>query len=60
MSEAAALAEERGTALRDELAADRRSPLTTAELDAAFVPETYVGAADVLIDRALDLYGRKR
>ncbi len=51
---------ERGTALRDELAADRRIPLTTAELDAAFVPETYVGAADVLIDRALDLYGRKR
>ena len=31
-------------------------PLTAAELDAAFVPETYVGAADVFIDRALDLY----
>ena len=60
VSEAAALAGERGTALHDELAADRRIPLTTAELDAAFVPETYVGAADVFIDRALDLYGRKR
>jgi 3-carboxy-cis,cis-muconate cycloisomerase len=60
VSEAAALAGERGTALHDELAADRRIPLTTAELDAAFVPETYVGAADVLIDRALDLYGRRR
>ena len=35
VSEAAALAGERGTALRDELAADRRIPLTTAELDAA-------------------------
>jgi hypothetical protein len=35
-------------------------PLTAAELDEAFVPETYVGAADVLIDRALDVYGGKR
>ena len=56
VSEAAARASERGTALRDELAADRRTPLTSPELDAAFVPETYVGAADVFIDRALDLY----
>jgi adenylosuccinate lyase len=31
-------------------------PLSSAELDAAFAPETYVGAADVFIDRALDLY----
>jgi hypothetical protein len=30
--------------------------MTAAELDAAFVPEAYVGAADVFIDRALDLY----
>ena len=58
VSEAGARAGERGTHLRDELVADRRTPLTSAELDAAFVPETYVGAADVFIDRALDLYRR--
>jgi adenylosuccinate lyase len=56
VSEAGARAAERGTGLRDELAADRRMPLSSAELDAAFVPETYVGAADVFIDRALALY----
>jgi 3-carboxy-cis,cis-muconate cycloisomerase len=56
VSEAGARAGERNTALRDELAADRRTPMTAAELDAAFVPETYVGAADVFIDRALELY----
>jgi 3-carboxy-cis,cis-muconate cycloisomerase len=56
VSEAGARAGERGTGLRDELAADRRMPMSSAELDAAFVPETYVGAADVFIDRALDLY----
>jgi 3-carboxy-cis,cis-muconate cycloisomerase len=54
--EAAARTSERGTGLRDELAADPRMPMSSAELDAAFVPETYVGAADVFIDRALDLY----
>jgi 3-carboxy-cis,cis-muconate cycloisomerase len=56
VSEAAARAAERGTALRDELAADRRVPLTAAELDAEFDPETYMGAAEVFIGRALDLY----
>jgi 3-carboxy-cis,cis-muconate cycloisomerase len=56
VSEAAVRAAERGTALRDELAADRRVPLTTAELDAEFDPETYMGAAEVFIGRALDLY----
>ncbi|HET6173271.1 MAG TPA: adenylosuccinate lyase family protein [Gaiellales bacterium] len=56
VSEAAVRAGERGTTLRDEIAADRRMPLTPPELDAAFVPERYVGAADVFIDRALDLY----
>jgi 3-carboxy-cis,cis-muconate cycloisomerase len=58
VSEAGARAGERGTGLRDELAADRRMPLSPAELDAAFVPETYVGAADVFVDRALELYRR--
>jgi 3-carboxy-cis,cis-muconate cycloisomerase len=58
VKEAGARAAERGTALRDELAADARAPLSAPELDVAFVPETYVGAADVLIDRALDLYRR--
>ncbi len=56
VSEAAARAAERGTPLRDELAADRRMPLSAAELDAAFDPGTYTGAADVFIDRALELY----
>jgi 3-carboxy-cis,cis-muconate cycloisomerase len=56
VSETAERAAERGTGLRDELAADRRMPLSGAELDAAFQPETYVGAVDVFIDRALDLH----
>ena len=56
VSEAAARAAERGTPLRDELAADRRVPLTAGELDAAFDPGTYTGAADVFVDRALELY----
>jgi adenylosuccinate lyase len=56
--EASARTGERGTTLRDELAADERMPLGASELDAAFVPETYVGAADVFNDRALDLYRR--
>jgi 3-carboxy-cis,cis-muconate cycloisomerase len=56
--EAGTRAGERGTSLRDELAGDEGMPLSAAELDAAFVPETYVGAADVFIDRALDSYRR--
>jgi 3-carboxy-cis,cis-muconate cycloisomerase len=56
VSEAAARAAERGTPLRDELAADRRVPLSSGELDAAFDPGTYMGAAEVFIDRALELY----
>ena len=56
--EAGTRAGERGTSLRDELAANKGLPLSAAELDLAFVPETYVGAADVFIDRALDSYRR--
>jgi 3-carboxy-cis,cis-muconate cycloisomerase len=56
VSEAAARAAERGTPLRDELAADRRVPLTAGELETAFDPGTYTGAADVFVDRALELY----
>jgi 3-carboxy-cis,cis-muconate cycloisomerase len=56
VSEASARAAERGTPLRDELAADRRVPMTAEALDEAFVAETYTGAADVFVDRALDLY----
>ncbi len=56
--EAGTRAGERGTSLRDELAANEGMPLSAAELDLAFVPETYVGAADVFIDRALDSYRR--
>jgi adenylosuccinate lyase len=60
VSEAAARAAERGTPLRDELAADRRVPLSAGELDAAFDPGTYTGAADVFVDRALELYRSSR
>jgi 3-carboxy-cis,cis-muconate cycloisomerase len=42
--------------LRDELAAEPDLALTAAELDAAFDPGTYVGAADTFVDRALELY----
>ena len=56
--EAGTRAGELGTSLRDELAANEGMPLSAAELDLAFVPETYVGAADVFIDRALDSYRR--
>jgi 3-carboxy-cis,cis-muconate cycloisomerase len=55
---AVARAGENGRELRDELGAVADLPLTAAELDAAFVPGTYVGAADVFIDRALELYRR--
>jgi 3-carboxy-cis,cis-muconate cycloisomerase len=56
VSEAGARAAERGTTLRAELEAAGEVSLTRAEIELAFVPETYVGAADVFIDRALDLY----
>jgi 3-carboxy-cis,cis-muconate cycloisomerase len=56
VSEAGARAAERGTTLREELEASEGVPLTTAEIELAFVPGTYLGAADVFIDRALDLY----
>jgi 3-carboxy-cis,cis-muconate cycloisomerase len=59
VSEAAARAAERGTPLRDELAADRRVPLTAGELAAAFDPATYTGAAELFVDRALELYRRQ-
>ena len=58
MSLAVARAAGHGTELRDELVADARLPLETAELDELFAPETYVGAADAFIDRALELYRR--
>ena len=55
VSQAVARAADRGTELRDELVA-ARDAAETAELDAPFAPETYVGAADAFIDRALELY----
>jgi 3-carboxy-cis,cis-muconate cycloisomerase len=58
VSQAVARAADHGTELRDELVADARLPLETAELDELFAPETYVGAADAFIDRALELYRR--
>ncbi|MDX6598706.1 MAG: 3-carboxy-cis,cis-muconate cycloisomerase [Gaiellales bacterium] len=56
VSAAAARAALRGTTLREELEASEDVLLTAAEIAVAFVPETYLGAADVFIDRALDLY----
>jgi 3-carboxy-cis,cis-muconate cycloisomerase len=58
VSEAVARAAGHGTELRGELASEPRMPLTPAELDELFAPETYVGAADAFIDRALELYRR--
>jgi 3-carboxy-cis,cis-muconate cycloisomerase len=54
--EAAARARETDTSFRDALLADPRAGLETAALDAALDPETYLGAAPALIDRALALY----
>jgi 3-carboxy-cis,cis-muconate cycloisomerase len=56
VNEAAARVTRQGSSLRGELVAAPGMPLTTAELDAAFAPETYLGAADVFVGRALDRY----
>ena len=56
VSEAGRAPRERGTTLRDELEAVRAAADARRDSTLAFVPETYVGAADVFIDRALDLY----
>ncbi len=58
VNDAVARASERGSELRAELGAVADLPLTPAELDALFIPATYVGAADAFIDRALELYRR--
>jgi 3-carboxy-cis,cis-muconate cycloisomerase len=58
VSAAVARAAGHGTELQAELMADSRLPLKADELAELFAPETYVGAADVFIDRALDLYRR--
>jgi 3-carboxy-cis,cis-muconate cycloisomerase len=58
VSAAVARAAGRRTELREELIADARPPLKAAELDELFAPETYLGAADLFIDRALDQYRR--
>ena len=42
---------------REALLDDSRNPLTADELDALLDPTTYVGSADVLVDRALARYG---
>ena len=54
--EAAARARETGTSFRDALLADPRAWLDAAALDPALDPETYLGAASALVDRALALY----
>jgi 3-carboxy-cis,cis-muconate cycloisomerase len=56
--EAAARARGTDTSFRDALLADPRAGLDSAALDAALDPETYLGAAPALVDRALALYAR--
>jgi 3-carboxy-cis,cis-muconate cycloisomerase len=57
--EAAARARETGTSFRDALLADARTGLDAPTLDAALDPETYLGAARALVDRALALHEAK-
>jgi 3-carboxy-cis,cis-muconate cycloisomerase len=51
-----AAAAARGGDLVDELAADPEVGLSSAELAAALDPTTYLGSAEALVDRALQLY----
>jgi 3-carboxy-cis,cis-muconate cycloisomerase len=44
---------------REALVADSRLPLSVEELDALLDPTTYVGSADVLVERALTQYHRE-
>ena len=48
----------RATSFRDALLADERVGLTPDELDALLDPAAYLGAAEVLVDRALAVYER--
>ena len=54
--EAAARARETDTSFRDALLADTRAGLDAAALADALDPETYLGAAGALVDRALALF----
>jgi len=45
-----------GRSLGEELRTDERVDFPEAELDALLDPTTYVGSAEVFVDRALDLY----
>jgi 3-carboxy-cis,cis-muconate cycloisomerase len=56
---AAARSRESGRPIRDELAADPAVEIPAADLDAALDVRTYVGAADALVERALDAYRRE-
>jgi 3-carboxy-cis,cis-muconate cycloisomerase len=48
-----------GMSFRAALLGDARVGLTTAELDAALDPATYLGAAEALVDRALERHARE-
>jgi 3-carboxy-cis,cis-muconate cycloisomerase len=48
------------TSFRDALLADRRTGLETDELDALLDPTGYLGAAELLVDRALGRYEEVR
>jgi 3-carboxy-cis,cis-muconate cycloisomerase len=56
VADAVARARGSGTSLRDELAADDRVLLTPAELESAFDPTGYLGAAPALVESVLELY----
>jgi 3-carboxy-cis,cis-muconate cycloisomerase len=46
----------RAPSFRDTLLADERAGLSTSDLDALLDPTTYVGSAELLVDRALAAY----
>jgi 3-carboxy-cis,cis-muconate cycloisomerase len=56
VGDAARRAAERGRSLREELESDSRAGLGGAALDRLFDVTTATGAADVLVERALDRY----
>ena len=60
VAQAASTARANGSSLADELASDERVALSPEELTAALDPATYLGSAEVFVDRALRLYRDER
>ena len=49
----------RAPSFRDALLADERAGLSASDLDALLDPAAYVGSAELLVDRALAVYGSR-